>query len=97
MKSRQEENNPRELDANYNPTARNFDHTDVGGQPDPTGGNTGAEKTRKENEEEGSPVPRLGVEEVSLADESLADKQPNEVPDEPREMNRAQEQDGPVK
>lgn len=39
--------------ANYNPTARNFDQLDVSGAPEPVGGNSGDQRESTERNEEG--------------------------------------------
>ena len=96
MKSRHEENNPREQDANYNPTARNFDQTDVSGQPERMGGNSGSQE--EDTKDTDPPMTDVDVKETGLSD-GEADQIEWDEPGETGGMSRdsAREQDGPVK
>lgn len=56
METRNQESNQRQdnKNANYNPTARNFDHTNVSGKPDATGGDSS--RSRNQNIEDTDPT-----------------------------------------
>lgn len=96
METRDKTDNPRQEDSNadYNPTARNFDHTNVSGAPDAIGGNVG----RGEEDDSDPPLTEQDLEETGLKDEE-ADKIEWEEPGSSgRESGgMAKEQDGPVK
>ena len=99
METRNQESNPRQDDnnANYNPTARNFDHTNVSGKPDATGGDSS--RSRDEDIEDTDPT----LKDVQKEDTGLGDDQADQIEkDESGQSGgdsggRAREQDGPVK
>lgn len=96
MKTRHQTDNPRQEDSNadYNPTERNFDQTDVAGAPDAIGGNAG----RGKNEESDPPLTELDLEETALSDEESDNMKWEKPGTSDRESGRmAREQDGPVK
>jgi hypothetical protein len=98
MKSRHEESNPREQDANYNPTARNFDQTDVSGQPERMGGNAGSASGEEDPEDADQPLTKVDVEETGVTNEDLDRIEWGQKGETAGiSGDRAQEQDGPVK
>jgi|GEM_PF-2143448 len=99
METRNQDSNPRKNDTNadYNPTARNFDHTNVSGKPDSMGGDSG--RSRDEDIEDTDPP----LTEIDLEETGLSDDEADQIEwDEPGQSGgesggRAREQDGPVK
>lgn len=74
----QESNQPpkdQDTQANYNPTARNFDHTDVSGQPDRMSDQNSGSAGRNEaiSEDSDPPLTEQDLEETGLSEED-ADK-----------------------
>ena len=96
MESREQSNNPRQEDTNadYNPTARNFDHTNVSGTPDPVGGDTRSGET--EDEDTTTAMTEQELEKTGLSEDEPEEKH-GDKSKAGDQRGRAREQDGPVK
>src|SRR5688500_15143994 len=99
MTNRNEDKNPRQEDnnASYNPTERNFDQTDVSGEPEKMGGNTGGPAGREEDMNDDDPaLTKVDLEEDNLTVEEADQKERDEPGTGEREGAwRAREQKGP--